>query len=111
MGSLGSGVGCREAEPDQLWMPLAELPIGGRLELNLAGVPVELRRTETGLEARSLLCTHMGCPVSWREDQGDYYCPCHEGRFDPSGRVLGGPPLRALSRVPVRVDAGKIVIG
>jgi ubiquinol-cytochrome c reductase iron-sulfur subunit len=34
-------------------------------------------------------CTHLGCEVSSRADQPDagFDCPCHNSRFDPSGRV------------------------
>ena len=41
-------------------------------------------------------CTHLGCTVNWKEDAQAYICPCHDGKFSPDGKVLGGPPPRPL---------------
>ena len=53
-------------------------------------------------------CTHLGCEVSRSDAPGiGFECPCHESRFDVSGRVLEGavalynlevPNYRFLSR-------------
>lgn len=50
--------------------------------------------------AYSSVCTHLGCAVLWRKDQGKLACPCHDGAFDPrSGAVVAGPPPRPLPRI------------
>jgi len=55
-------------------------------------------------------CTHLGCIVTWDEQQQIFKCPCHEGRFDPEGRVISGPPPAPLQRHRARVDNGKIFL-
>jgi Rieske Fe-S protein len=45
-------------------------------------------------------CTHLSCAVVPRPDEGSFYCPCHEGRFDlRTGEPTAGPPRRPLTRV------------
>ena len=54
-------------------------------------------------------CTHLGCAFSWHEDQKQFLCPCHSGRFAITGEVLGGPPPRPLDKLDVRLVDGKLV--
>jgi Rieske Fe-S protein len=36
-------------------------------------------------------------------------CPCHNGGFDAAtGQVLYGPPPRALPRIALRIEDGRI---
>jgi cytochrome b6-f complex iron-sulfur subunit len=55
--------------------------------------------TPQGIAAMSLVCTHLGCVVA--ETPDGFHCPCHGSRFDPDGRVLGGPAPRALHWLPI----------
>jgi Rieske Fe-S protein len=68
-------------------------------------------RTEAGVVARSLLCSHFGCRVEWREAERRYHCPCHEGLFDAEGMPVGGPPNRPLRRVRAEIVEADVVIG
>ncbi len=55
-------------------------------------------------------CTHLGCapierfdvsPEDLGEDwMGGFYCPCHESKFDLSGRVFAGVPAPTNLVVP-----------
>lgn len=110
-GVLGALAGCAEAPPRQLRVPLSDLAVGARRELQLGATPIELRRTEAGVEARSLLCTHMGCVVARRGQEDGYLCPCHEGRFDSEGAVVSGPPPKPLRRIPARIEGDQVVVG
>jgi len=54
------------------------------------------RDARGGLRALSAKCTHEGCTVQYKADQGLVWCACHNGRFDVEGRVISGPPPRPL---------------
>jgi len=56
-------------------------------------------------------CTHMGCPIALDPSSGGFRCPCHGGRFDRDGQPSGGPPVRALARLPVVAERGRLRIG
>ncbi|MER5479777.1 Rieske (2Fe-2S) protein [Streptomyces sp. NPDC002734] len=64
---------------------------------------VAVRLGDGTLVGYSSVCTHLACGVMWRADRGDegeLYCPCHEGVFDArTGEVTAGPPPRPLPRV------------
>ncbi len=49
--------------------------------------------------AVSALCTHQGCTVEWTDGspQAAFSCPCHQSKFDLSGKVLGGPAKAPLT--------------
>ncbi len=51
-------------------------------------------------------CTHLGCAYHWVEDVKQFQCPCHDGRFDVDGCVIGGPPPRPLNVYPHEVRDG-----
>lgn len=67
-----------------------------------------LARAANGVLAYSATCTHAQCPVTeWRQEAGILHCPCHGSEFDPrgGGRVVGGPALRRLPPLPLRLSA------
>lgn len=63
--------------------------------------------------ALSSTCPHLGCQVRWEGQNNRFYCPCHNGVFDPSGKAIAGPPGEAgqsLPRYPLRIEAGRLMI-
>ena len=57
--------------------------------------------------ALSSTCPHLGCQVAWEPQNDRFFCPCHNGIFDPSGRGIGGPPGDAgqsLSRYALQLQ-------
>jgi nitrite reductase/ring-hydroxylating ferredoxin subunit len=75
------------------------------------------RRGETGTAedfvALSSTCPHLGCQVHWQPQHGRFFCPCHNGAFDPEGRAIAGPPFEAgqeLLRYPLKVEQGSLFI-
>ena len=60
--------------------------------------------------ALSRTCTHLGCALSWNEEQQKFVCPCHGSTFDRTGVVLTAPALRPLDYYPVRIEDGNIRI-
>jgi Rieske Fe-S protein len=107
-------LGCAPAAPPgppPARVALADLEPGTRLRVVHRGGPAEVRRDADGtLRARSLRCTHMGCEVRWREAEGYYQCPCHEGRFAADGRPIAGPPPRPLRELAVSVEGAVVVV-
>lgn len=55
-------------------------------------------------KALSATCSHLGCNVKWEADTKQFKCPCHGGCYDRSGKVVSGPPPRALDEIRVRVN-------
>ena len=63
--------------------------------------------------ALSSVCPHLGCQVHWESAKNRFFCPCHNGVFDPSGRGVSGPPGDAkqdLPRYPLKVAGGLLYI-
>ena len=44
-------------------------------------------------------------------DKKEFYCPCHDGRYDEFGDVLAGPPPIPLEQIPVQVEGGVVTVG
>jgi len=61
--------------------------------------------------AISTRCMHLGCPVRFVEASKKFICPCHGGVYDFDGAVSGGPPVRPLDRLSVRVQGGQVQVG
>jgi cytochrome b6-f complex iron-sulfur subunit len=105
-----TGVGSTEGSGPVV-LDLSELPVGRRVTVLYRRLPVEVRRTDNGIHARSLTCTHMGCTVRWDEGQRLYLCPCHKGIYDADGEVVSGPPPAPLPAVPVSVSDTTVTVG
>ena len=60
--------------------------------------------------AYSILCQHMGCPVEYRRDALEFYCPCHQSRYDPErlGSIIQGVAMTPLPRVLLKVQNGAV---
>ncbi len=90
---------------------LAAIPDGGGTIVNLPGGHVAIERTGDTVRAFSAVCTHLGCVIQWQPVAGQaWYCPCHHGRYDRDGRVVGGPPPRPLTPIAAVVRDGQVVV-
>jgi|Deesub1362A_J573_1020465.scaffolds.fasta_scaffold02206_8 cytochrome b6-f complex iron-sulfur subunit len=69
-----------------------------------------ISHVQDGLLAMWHRCTHLGCTVPWRDDEGIFHCPCHSSLFDPTGEVLGGPAPRPLDLFPLEIVDGEVVV-
>jgi nitrite reductase/ring-hydroxylating ferredoxin subunit len=63
---------------------------------------------EPGVAVLSTLCPHLGCPINWRPEQGQFHCPCHGGLFDDAGRRTAGPPPRGMDPLEFEVRDGRL---
>ncbi len=68
------------------------------------------RVKEDKIIAISAGCTHLGCIVTWDEDQKIFKCPCHDGRFDADGKVISGPPPAPLKRHLAKIEDGVVFL-
>ncbi len=68
------------------------------------------RLEDGGVLAMWQRCTHLGCTVPWREDEGQFHCPCHSSLFNRQGGVVGGPAPRPLDLFPVSLKDGNMVV-
>lgn len=70
------------------------------------------------------VCTHLGCSPTKRAEvgaaagdlgadwPGGYFCPCHQSKFDLSGRVFKGMPAPRNLEVPPYIIAGtRLTVG
>jgi cytochrome b6-f complex iron-sulfur subunit len=55
-------------------------------------------------------CTHLGCTVPWREDEGQFHCPCHSSLFNTKGEVVGGPAPRPLDLFPIEIVDRHVIV-
>jgi menaquinol-cytochrome c reductase iron-sulfur subunit len=67
-------------------------------------------RKANGLAVFSPICTHLGCSVSWDGEKKNFQCPCHGGVYSPAGKVIAGPPPKALTQFDTKVEEGKLFI-
>ncbi|KIL44191.1 ubiquinol-cytochrome c reductase iron-sulfur subunit [Jeotgalibacillus soli] len=61
-------------------------------------------------------CKHLGCTVNWEGRESDpnrFFCPCHNGLYEKSGKnIPGTPPTAPLDMFEVRTDdAGILQLG
>ena len=62
---------------------------------------------DNDIVAHSILCTHMGCPVSYDSAAGTFKCPCHFSVFDPEnhGQMVCGQATENLAQIQLSYDA------
>lgn len=97
---------------EKMAVPRERVPVGGAYFVQHQGHPSVLVQPAPGeFLAFSAICTHLGCVIQWRADQGEFLCPCHGGRFSSQGKVLGGPPPRPLEPIPLTLEKDRILLG
>ncbi len=69
-----------------------------------------VRKSDSEVRVFSDICTHLGCRVSWHEDEKHYVSPCHNGHFDIVGNVVSGPPPRPLDEYITKIDNGNLFV-
>ena len=103
----------------QFVAPVSEFAVESSLEyVSPAGVKIVIARqaaedTAAAFVALSSVCPHLGCAVHWEPHNNRFFCPCHNGVFDPQGQPTAGPPAadqQPLARFPLKVEDGLLFI-
>lgn len=102
------------------WMfvsTVQDFPMGSAKEFRTptgAGVTIARQQAQGSVEdfiALSSVCPHLGCKVHWEAQNDRFYCPCHNGVFNPSGLGTEGPPKgQSLGRYPLLIENGLLFI-
>lgn len=56
----------------------------------------------------SLICRHKRCTVKYNTTKSQFICPCHDGIYDRSGKVVSGPPPGPLRKFKHEIRNGEI---
>ena len=103
----------------QFVAPVNEMKPGESREyIGPSGAKVVIARQAEGdgveaFIALSSVCPHLGCQVHWESQNNRFFCPCHNGAFDPQGKPTAGPPAQAgqeLVRFPLKIAAGLLFV-
>jgi Rieske Fe-S protein len=109
----------RGASAWQFVATLDQLPLGQAMAYETPfGARIVVARQREGNDAESFIalssiCPHLGCQVHWESQNDRFFCPCHNGAFDESGKPTEGPPAAAgqeLTRFPLKVEEGLLYI-
>jgi cytochrome b6-f complex iron-sulfur subunit len=90
---------------------LEDLPEPGAAPEKNAKGRFWLIRSEEGVYAIYVVCTHLGCLFQWRPTENRFICPCHGSVFSRTGEYIAGPAPRNLDFFVVRVvdETGKVL--
>ena len=84
---------------------------GWEKTVNSYGVYITRKgESQSDVSALSNLCTHLSCRVTWKDDNQEYRCPCHDAIFDIDGNVISGPPPKPLYEYETKVEDGVLFI-
>jgi Rieske Fe-S protein len=90
---------------------VGELPPGSGKVFPLGTRPaIVIHTPDDKWRAFSAQCTHLSCTVRYRADSHIIHCPCHDGRFDLTGKNVGGPPPRPLAEHQVVVKGDEVYV-
>ncbi|MFB6200786.1 MAG: ubiquinol-cytochrome c reductase iron-sulfur subunit [Halorhabdus sp.] len=99
------------AFPEDLTKDSESLIVLNKLNPDDLQPPTKMEWTDQGFVAYSAICTHLGCTVSYTDEEHNVgsphdHCPCHTGEFDPyqGAKVVGGPPPSPLPQIGVKVN-------
>jgi cytochrome b6-f complex iron-sulfur subunit len=91
-------------------LPLSDLSESQALFFEREGTEIVLVYTNKEPKAYDAACTHLGCLVSWDQNDHVFRCPCHGAVFDDQGAPVRGPVNIPLKKVKFEINKGVLVI-
>jgi Rieske Fe-S protein len=105
-----NGIG--SSKPGTRVAAVSDIPVGGGslVDVGADGYLLVTQPTAGDIKAFNPTCPHLGATVD-PPAGGIITCPAHGSEFDPdTGAVERGPAATGLTEVPVRVQAGQVVL-
>ncbi len=76
---------------------VSDVAVGEGKIVEIEGNKAAVYRDEARqIHVLSPVCRHAGCIVAWNAAARTWDCPCHGGRYAPTGEVIAGPPTEGL---------------
>ncbi|CAB3755473.1 apoptosis inducing factor family protein [Paraburkholderia solisilvae] len=99
-------------QPMQKVAALSELEEAQPRRVKLGDTPILLIRTGNAVHAYSADCPHAGAPLEEGAIcHGRLICPWHKATFEiDSGAIVEPPALLPLTRYPVKVEGGDVLV-
>lgn len=91
-------------------IPIADLSEDQALFFNRQGIQIALIYTDREPKVFDAACTHLGCLVTWDQNEHVFHCPCHGAVFDDKGQVVKGPVNTPLKKIDFEIKNDVIVI-
>ena len=60
--------------------------------------------------AFNLSCPHQNTALRWNVDEGQFQCPKHHSKYQPTGVFISGRATRNMDRLGVRLDGQNIMV-
>ncbi|MDZ4165631.1 MAG: Rieske (2Fe-2S) protein [Smithellaceae bacterium] len=68
------------------------------------------KKTDGTMMAIKGVCSHMDCNVVYKPLDRKFYCACHKGWFDDTGRNIEGPPPKPLEIFVYTIEEEKLIV-
>jgi Rieske Fe-S protein len=68
------------------------------------------KKPDGAIAAFKGICTHMECNIAYKPEERKFYCACHKGWFDETGKNIAGPPPKPLESFDIRIEGNKLII-
>lgn len=91
-------------------VPIAGLSEDQALFFERQGVQVVLIYTAREPKVFDAACTHLGCLVTWDQNEHIFHCPCHGAVFDDKGQAVKGPVNAPLKKIDFEIKNNVLVI-
>lgn len=91
-------------------VPVADLSEDQALFFERQGAQIVLVYTAREPKVFDAACTHLGCLVTWDQNDHFFHCPCHGAVFDDKGQAIKGPVNTPLKKINFEIKNNMIVI-